>query len=425
MTVAAGINRHALRTAVVTTGTVAGLIIVLCVAVDVIVAHTLRSSAASRLSAELSQLTRAPAGPGLGEPDLDDPLLVWQVDGSGKIVKSTPGAPTLPAAAFQATSPSEMSIAGNDVLVAGAGFLRGRLIGAVSLSAESTSLTTLLVTEAVVGPILLAIVFGGAFVVGRNAAGPIDRARRRQLEFTADASHELRTPLAVIEAETSLALANLRSADADAETLNRVAAETRRMRMIVEDLLWLSRFDSMPPDPTAEPVDATTAVEVGIRRFATIADRAGVRLETLPATQVPAPIDAPAEWIDRLIGVLLDNACRYTPAGGHVRVSVTRDRHHVRITVSDTGPGIPVERRERIFERFHRGTSEGDGAGLGLAIGGAIVSATHGRWQIEDVPGGGISVGVVWPVSRARLVDSDDLQGSARTLGDGSPGMHE
>jgi signal transduction histidine kinase len=425
MTRAAGISGHALRTAAITTATVAALIIVLCVAVDAIVVHTLRSSAASRLSAQLTQLTRKPGGPALGEPDLDDPLLVWQIDASGHVVRATPGAPPLPASAFHATSPSEMSIAGNDVLVAGASFSSGRLIGAVSLAAESSSLTALLVTEAVVGPILLAIVFGGAFIVGRNAAGPIDRARRRQLEFTADASHELRTPLAVIEAETSLALANLRAGDADSETLNRVAAETRRMRTIVEDLLWLSRLDSMPPDPAAEPVDATTAVEVGARRFATIASRAGVTLETLPGPATPALVDAPAEWIDRLIGVLLDNACRYTPAGGRVSVAVTRDRHHVRLAVSDTGPGIPAERREAIFERFHRGTSDGDGAGLGLAIGNAIVSATHGRWQIDDVPGGGVSVGVVWPVSRARLVDPDDPQGSPRALGHGSPGVHE
>jgi signal transduction histidine kinase len=425
MTVAAGITRHALRTAVVTTAAVGALILVLCVAVDVIVAHTLRSSAESRLSTELSQLTRALGGPTLREPDLDDPVLVWEIDPSGRVVQSTPGAPALPAAALHATSPTEMSVAGGDVLVEVASFATGRLVGAVSLAAETSSLTALLVTESVVGPILLALVFCGAFVVGRNAASPIDRARRRQLEFTADASHELRTPLAVIEAETSLALANLRASGADVGTLNRVAAETQRMRMIVEDLLWLSRFDAMPPDPTVEPVDAATAVEVGARRFTTIAELAGVDLESLPGQATPALIDAPAEWIDRLIGVLLDNACRYTPAGGHVRISVTRDRHHVRLTVSDTGPGIPVERRGQIFERFHRGTSDGDGAGLGLAIGNAIVAATHGRWQIEDVPGGGISVGVVWPVSRARLVDPDDPQGGARTLGDGAARVRE
>jgi signal transduction histidine kinase len=116
-------------------------------------------------------------------------------------------------------------------------------------------------------------------------------------------------------------------------------------------------------------------------------------------------VDAPADWIDRLIGVLLDNACRYTPADGTVSIAATQERDHVRLTVSDTGPGIPMERRARIFERFRRGTSDGDGAGLGLAIGNAIVEATKGHWQIADVPGGGTSVGVVWPHSRTRLVN--------------------
>ena len=96
---------------------------------------------------------------------------------------------------------------------------------------------------------LLVLVFAGAFIVGRQTAGPIEQARRRQLEFTADASHELRTPLAVIEAETSLALANLEEGGSDSATLRRVADETHRMRTIVEDLLWLARFDALPPDP--------------------------------------------------------------------------------------------------------------------------------------------------------------------------------
>ena len=399
------LGRHALRIALITTAVVAGLTVALCVAIDVIVAQTLRSSATSRLTAELSQLAQKPGGPGLEEPDLDDPVLVWNVNAAGVVTSSTAGAPALPASALHAAAPAEMRIGGADVLVAGVAIPSGRLIGAVSLGNESKALTALAITEVIVGPVLLVLVFAGAFVVGRQTAGPIERARRRQLEFTADASHELRTPLAVIEAETTLALANLENTGADDATLRRVADETHRMRSIVEDLLWLARFDALPPDPVTEPVDLNTAAEVGLQRFVAIADQKRLHLENRSNGAALALVDAPADWIDRLIGVLLDNACRYTPADGSVSISASRERDHVRLTVRDTGPGIPMERRARIFERFRRGTSEGDGAGLGLAIGNAIVEATRGRWQIADGPGGGTSVGVVWPLSRTRLVD--------------------
>ena len=399
------LSRHALRIALITTAVVAGVMVALCIAIDVIVAQTLHASATSRLTTELALLAHKPGGPNLNEPDVDDPVLVWNVNKAGAIVASTAGAPALPAGAFGATAPSETQIGGSDVLVAGIGIPSGRLIGAVSLGDESKTLAALAITEAVVGPVLLVLVFTGAFVVGRQTAGPIERARRRQLEFTADASHELRTPLAVIEAETSLALANLESGGTEDATLHRVADETHRMRTIVEDLLWLARFDALPPDPVTEPVDLTTAAEVGAQRFVPIAEHARLHLEHSGDVVTLALVDAPADWIDRLIGVLLDNACRYTPAGGSVSISAVRERDHVRLTVTDTGPGIPLERRVRIFERFRRGTSEGDGAGLGLAIGNAIVEATRGRWHITDMPGGGTSVGVVWPLSRARVVD--------------------
>ena len=193
--------------------------------------------------------------------------------------------------------------------------------------------------------------------------------------------------------------------------------------MIVDDLLWLARFDAMPPAPMTEPVDVVTVVELGARRFASIAERGGLHLEDASDSSGPSLIDAPAEWIDRLVGVLLDNACRYTPPGGHIRISAARERNHVRLTVADDGPGISPERRHRIFDRFHRGTSEGEGAGLGLAIGNAIVGSTRGRWQVEDNAGGGISIGVVWPVSRSRLIDLDIRERATGTLGDGTPGV--
>ena len=108
-------------------------------------------------------------------------------------------------------------------------------------------------------------------------------------------------------------------------------------------------------------------------------------------------IAAPPDWLDHLVGVLLDNACKYSPEDGSVDVRVAADGDRVRLTVDDSGPGIPVEQRRRIFERFQRATDQGNGAGLGLAIADAVVRATSGRWDVGTSAAGGASMSVVWP----------------------------
>lgn len=115
---------------------------------------------------------------------------------------------------------------------------------------------------------------------------------------------------------------------------------------------------------------------------------------TEPGSNVVA---APPEWLDRLLGVLLDNAVRYSPEGGTIRVSVGTEGTRVRVAVDDSGPGIPADARERIFDRFHRATEKPGGAGLGLSIADAIVRATGGRWRIGTSPAGGASMAVSWP----------------------------
>jgi two-component system OmpR family sensor kinase len=108
-------------------------------------------------------------------------------------------------------------------------------------------------------------------------------------------------------------------------------------------------------------------------------------------------VSAPPEWLDRLLGVLLDNACKYSPDGGTVTVSVSAERSRISITVDDAGPGIPESERARIFDRFHRATDATAGAGLGLAIADAIVRATGGQWRVGASPTGGARMAVIWP----------------------------
>ena len=107
--------------------------------------------------------------------------------------------------------------------------------------------------------------FAGSLVIALRALSPAEQSRRRQLEFTADASHELRTPLSVITAETGIALSAPRPASEYQAALTRIQGESQRLRRIVEDLLWLARFDSEPPRPGAEKVDLAT-IAAGVRR---------------------------------------------------------------------------------------------------------------------------------------------------------------
>ena len=115
-------------------------------------------------------------------------------------------------------------------------------------------------------------------------------------------------------------------------------------------------------------------------------------------------IAASADLVDRLIGVLVDNACKYAPEGGSVDVTVGLESGRASVTVDDSGPGIPADERQRIFDRFHRSVStstDAGGAGLGLAIGDAIVRATGGRLGVGTAPTGGARFTVSW--SRASL----------------------
>lgn len=150
-------------------------------------------------------------------------------------------------------------------------------------------------------------------------------------------------------------------------SFERVLAESRRTRRLIEDLAWLARFDSMQQPPPGESVDLGVLAEQAADRFTVVAETKAQQLEVEIASP-GATLSAPPEWLDQLIGVLLDNACKYSPQGGSVRLTVEEAGTRVMLTVDDSGPGIPEARRDSIFDRFHRDADGTDGAGLGLAI---------------------------------------------------------
>ena len=381
---------------------VAAIYLAVAAGAFILLTNTLTGQLDARLVDSLAHITNQPDHPGPGggfdAPPPDRPFgptqLVWTVLPNGTVISNTSGA-NLPAGATKVTSPETISVGGVDVRVTGANAGDRHVIVGQRTAELAATQATLLLAELIIGPVLLLLVFIGAVVIGRRVAAPIERARQRQLAFSADASHELRTPLSVIEAQTSLSLAGQREPSADRAAFERIDRESHRIRRLVDDLLWLARFDALRGAPDAEPVDVGVMATATADRFGVVAEAGKLRLavEVGAGTHV---VTIPPEWLDRLLGVLVDNACKFSPDGGAVRITVGAEGSRVTLPVDDAGPGIPPDQRELVFDRFHRASSSGSGAGLGLAIADSIVRATHGRWRLGTSDLGGASFAVSW-----------------------------
>jgi len=401
----------AARAAVAATVVIAVVYVMCAFVLNVVVSNHLAEQTDDRLAGRLSAAVRAPAmlgqsvphagGPRVaGGTDIDAggvPVFLWSLTMAGAVAGHSPGAPGLPANLLAAHPPRDGLAITENLGRVGPFRLRltgdagGWLVAGQSVAGDAHTRRLLLYGEVIAGPFLLVAMFFGSLVVGLTALTPVEQSRRRQLEFTADASHELRTPLSVIRSEADVALASPRAAAEYRDALTRIQGESRRLRQLVEDMLWLARFDSRPPPPGDEPVDLVTLAQACADRFRAVGP--AVSAETGDG---PVLISAPPEWIDRLAGVLMDNACRYAGPDGQVRIGVRTQGSRVSLTVEDSGPGIPEAERPRLFDRFHRVTEHGPGAGLGLAIGDSIVRSTGGKWQVGDSCLGGAQLTVSW-----------------------------
>jgi len=273
----------------------------------------------------------------------------------------------------------------------------GVLVAGQSTAGTSNVQSALLIAELVFGVILGIAVFAGATVVGLRASAPSELVRRRQTEFTADASHELRTPISVIEAEVNLALDRPREPGAYRDVLERIGRESTRLRRIVEDLLWLARADDeRAGTDVGDVTDVAEVVESCVERFGVVAATHGVRLSVQRVGDGPFTVQAPPDLIDRLAGVLIDNACKFGGDAGQVEVSIRDWGSRVDLRVDDSGPGIPEDQRDAVFDRFHRATNSVAGTGLGLAIADSVVRSTQGTWGIGVADLGGARMEISW-----------------------------
>lgn len=396
------VNVASLRVALISTGIVAATYAILAVVLVVVVTNNLTAQVDARLATSLARYEHSnfPPEPASvtddGQRGLSAPLLAWLIDPTGEQRTNITQLIPLPAADAGVTAPITARLQGVDVRIAGATVGEERLVVGYNFDSVSQAQSSLLFTELGAGFVLLILVFLGTLLVGRRVGAPIELARQRQLEFTADASHELRTPLAVIEAQTSLALNQDRDPAWYRHAFQRVGSESGRIRRLVDDLLWLARVDTPQGRPSAEPVEVGVLVQQAAERFAAVAESRGITLQVSVGLG-PLAVMGSSTWLDRLLGVLLDNAFKYAPAGGTVGLSAGVDGNRVRVVVEDSGPGIPEDERPKIFDRFHRAMDQGYGSGLGLAIADAVVRHTHGRWEVSTSALGGARMAVSWP----------------------------
>ncbi len=247
----------------------------------------------------------------------------------------------------------------------------------------------------------LAVIFSVAALwvgrfMSRKAMIPIVRSYTRQREFVADASHELRTPLSVL-------LSSINTLEMEEEgrdefsrgLLSNMKDEVKRMAKLVGDLLLLARSDSGKLELAMETGDFRPHAEKTLQSMAALAASKEISMQL----RAPKKVMVRADFgkLNQVLYILLDNAIKYTPENGEVKIGLAvvnaEKRPVLHMSVEDSGPGIAPEDRERIFDRFYRAdksrSRDQGGHGLGLAIAKWIVEAHRGRISVTGAPARG------------------------------------
>jgi len=252
----------------------------------------------------------------------------------------------------------------------------------------------------------LVLVAAGGFLLVRKSTEPIERSILFTRRFMADAAHELRTPITVLRTRAEVALQQPREAANYVSALRGIEAESRRLGGIVDSLLVLARADSgeRPLERQRLFLDDIAIDAAGAARL--VGNQKGVEVAVEEFEETPVVGDA--SLIRQLVMILLDNAVKFTDAGGAVRIGVSMHEGTPTFVVEDTGIGIKTEDLSRIFQRFFRGDtarSRTDGAGLGLSIASWIAREHGADIAVSSEPGKGTRVVVTFPRG-AQMVSS-------------------
>jgi signal transduction histidine kinase len=276
-------------------------------------------------------------------------------------------------------------------------YVAAALADRVELEDEYASLIEAFAAAALAGLLLAA---GGGYVLVRKSTAPVQRSMDQMRRFMADAAHELRTPTTILRTRAEVALGQDRDAARDAATFRAIERETARLGGIIGDLLTLARADAGERPIARLPLYLDDVAVEAVDAVRPLAEQKRVHVEV--STFEEARIIGDAALVRQLLLIVLDNAVKFTAAGGHVRLDVSATDGRAAVVVADTGVGIPAEQLPHVFERFYRGDParrEADGAGLGLAIARWIAEAHGARIDIDSQPGAGTRVTISFPAA--------------------------
>ena len=217
--------------------------------------------------------------------------------------------------------------------------------------------------------------------------GRLDDSFQRLSAFSADIAHELRTPLSNLLTHTQVTLTRPRALEDYREALHSNLEELQWMAQLVNDMLYLAKADHGLLMPTREPLELADEVDALLEYFAPLAEDAEVRLNR----EGQAQLAGDRGMLRRALSNLLDNALRYTPPGGEVRVRIEPLKSGLRLCVENSGEGIDAQQLPRLFDRFYRvdpaRQESSEHAGLGLAITRSIIRAHGGQIHCESAQG--------------------------------------
>ncbi|MFP5264973.1 MAG: sensor histidine kinase [Blastocatellia bacterium] len=232
----------------------------------------------------------------------------------------------------------------------------------------------------------------------------LEQAFERERRFTADASHELKTPLAVLRGDIEVALRRDRPPEEYRRVLASSLEEIARLTKLTDDLLTLARSDAGERVLELEPVRLDELAAEAHAYIQPLARSVGITL-SYDAPRPPVIVEGDEKRLKQLLVNLLDNAIKYTPSGGSVRLALAVEGASALVEVSDTGRGIPAGALPHVFERFYRQSDPKDsrvtGFGLGLAISKWIVDAHGGDIEVDSADGKGSRFRVRLPVAKS------------------------